>query len=53
MKDLKNLFKTLLLREENVDYNSPFWEARWIEIKVDLLSCRSAIKDIKKLLEKK
>jgi len=48
---LKNLFKILLLREEDLDHSSPVWIARWIDIKVKLLSCPETIKDIRKLIK--
>ena len=49
--NLKNLFRILLLREEDLDHKNPCWVAKWIDIKVNLLSCPEVIKDIKKLIE--
>ena len=48
-KKLKSLFKILLLREEDMDYNSPFWLVKWIDIKIDLLTCPEIIEEIKKI----
>ncbi len=48
---LRNFFRTLLLREEDINYDSPFCQARWIDIKVNLLTCLETIEDIKKLLK--
>lgn len=48
---LKKLFKTLLLREEDLNHKNPCWVAKWIDIKVNLLSCPEVIEDIKKLIK--
>lgn len=50
-EDLKSLFRILLIREEQIDYNDPTWIARWIEIKLNLLTCSDTLRDIKTIIK--
>lgn len=48
---MKNLIRTLLMREENIDYDNPFWLTKWIDIKVKLLTHLDTIEELKKYLK--
>ena len=56
---LKELFKILLLREEYINYNAfasandIFWQTKWLDAKIDLLSCEDTVKDIKNIILEK
>jgi len=50
-EDLKSLFRTLLVRKEQMDYTDPAWIARWIEIKLNLLTCLDTVANIKRIMK--
>lgn len=47
---IKECFKKLLLREEKeICHDDPFCLARWIDIKINLLSCNDTLSELESL----